>query len=160
MKYRQSVAIAASAAIVAVILDAGAKRWAETNLGDVATRGGDLIQLRLSHNSGVAFGMLAGNGKLVGLLVPAVLLAIAVVIIRSRPATMGWLGAGLLIGGGLANAVDRLGDGRVTDFIDVGIANQRWPTFNLADIFITFGCALLVIDAYQAAVRETDSASR
>ncbi len=158
MKHRQSVAMAISSAIVAMVIDAGTKRWAETSLGNAASRGGDLVQLRLSHNTGVAFGLVADHGQLIGLLVPAVLIVLACVIIRSRPGATGWLGVGLLIGGGLANAADRLRDGRVTDFIDVGIAAQRWPTFNFADIFITLGCALLVVDAYRAAARERNRA--
>ncbi|CAM9923671.1 unnamed protein product, partial [Chrysoparadoxa australica] len=46
---------------------------------------------------------------------------------------------GLFLGGGIANLLDRLVDGRVTDFIDVGVHSLRWPTFNLADMFIVMG---------------------
>jgi len=49
--------------------------------------------------------------------------------------------AGLILGGAVANFVDRISDGAVTDMIDVG----WWPTFNVADIAITTGVLLLVL---------------
>jgi signal peptidase II len=51
---------------------------------------------------------------------------------------------GLFLGGAVANFVDRLPDGRVTDFLDVGIGAYRWPTFNLADSFIVLGVAIFM----------------
>ena len=56
---------------------------------------------------------------------------------------------GLVLGGGTANLVDRFPDGRVTDFIDVGLGLHRWPTFNLADVFILTGVGLLLFSAYR-----------
>ena len=50
-------------------------------------------------------------------------------------------GAGLLVGGSLGNLIDRLSRGAVTDFIDL----TRWPAFNVADIGITVGAALIVL---------------
>jgi signal peptidase II len=47
---------------------------------------------------------------------------------------------GLLIGGSVANLVDRVRLGHVTDFLDVG----WWPAFNLADTFIVLGVAILL----------------
>jgi len=51
----------------------------------------------------------------------------------------------LLLGGAIANFGDRLLDGRVTDFLDVGLGITRWPTFNLADSFIMLGIAWLLL---------------
>ena len=50
----------------------------------------------------------------------------------------------LLCGGAVGNALDRLrsADG-VVDFIDVGVGASRWPTFNVADVAVTLGAALL-----------------
>ena len=52
---------------------------------------------------------------------------------------------GLLIGGAIGNLVDRLRFGYVIDFIDMGIGNVRWFTYNLADAFITVGAIFLVM---------------
>jgi signal peptidase II len=54
---------------------------------------------------------------------------------------------GLILGGAIANFGDRLPDGRVTDFLDVGVGATRWPTFNLADSFIVLGVAALALIA-------------
>ena len=94
------------------------------------------------QNSGIAFGFFAGATPIV-----TVLTALAV----------GWMllffaraGArhpvlptalGLLIGGSLANLVDRVRLGHVTDFLDF----RYWPAFNLADSFIVVGVAILLI---------------
>ena len=47
---------------------------------------------------------------------------------------------GLLVGGSLANLIDRLRLGHVTDFLDL----RFWPAFNLADSFIVVGVAILL----------------
>ena len=56
-----------------------------------------------------------------------------------------WIG--LIIGGALANATDRLVDGAVTDFLDVHINGYHWPTFNLADVAIVIGVVIVIFDA-------------
>jgi signal peptidase II len=55
------------------------------------------------------------------------------------------IGFGLLLGGGLANVVDRLvaSPHRVTDFIAV----SSFPVFNLADVAITLGFVILMVAA-------------
>jgi signal peptidase II len=60
---------------------------------------------------------------------------------RGAPA----IGFGLLLGGGLANVVDRLAASthRVTDFIAV----SSFPVFNLADVSITAGFIVLMVAA-------------
>ena len=44
----------------------------------------------------------------------------------------------------MGNLWDRLTAGSVVDFIDVGIGRWRWPTFNVADSFVTIGIILAV----------------
>jgi len=65
-------------------------------------------------------------------------------------ASQSWLGApvalALLAGGGTSNLLDRLlYDGRVTDFLNVGIGSLRTGIFNLADMAIMAGALLLVL---------------
>ncbi|HPJ23952.1 MAG TPA: signal peptidase II [Bacillota bacterium] len=52
---------------------------------------------------------------------------------------------GFLLGGAMGNFVDRFLDGRVIDFLDVGLGGMRWPTFNLADSFIVLSLAVLLL---------------
>ena len=56
----------------------------------------------------------------------------------------GWL-IGIFLGGALANFLDRLPDGNVTDFIDIGVGATRWPTFNLADSSIVLVLVVLLL---------------
>jgi signal peptidase II len=49
-----------------------------------------------------------------------------------------------IIGGALGNIFDRIVNGGVTDFIDIYYGSFRWPTFNLADFFITIGAILII----------------
>ena len=51
-----------------------------------------------------------------------------------------WLPIGLLAGGAIGNLIDRIHEGAVTDFVDIG----PWPAFNVADVEITLGVMILV----------------
>lgn len=108
------------------------------------------LELTLSHNTGVAFGLAGGAGvKLV--LVTALALAVIGYLFSRNPLRPGmWLAVGLLAGGALGNLLDRLRHDAVTDFIAVG----SWPPFNLADVSITLGVLLLVFFYLRDAERE------
>ena len=134
---RVTVILVLAAAVV--IVDALSKHWART---DLSTRGREFgpVDLSLGSNTGVAFGIGAGAPRWLVALVTALIIAtLTVVAVKLRPA----VAAGLVVGGGLANLVDRIGDGAVTDFIAV----PHWPTFNLADTAITCGAAWLGLAA-------------
>jgi signal peptidase II len=63
-----------------------------------------------------------------------------------------WLGAGLglVIGGAIGNAIDRVRLGAVVDFLDVHAAGYHWPAFNVADSAITVGVLLLLFDSLKS----------
>lgn len=98
------------------------------------------LELTLSHNRGVAFGLAGGAGT--GLVVVTVVaLAVIGYLFARNPGRPGmWVAVGLLAGGAIGNLADRVRVDAVTDFIAVG----SWPPFNLADIAITVGVVLLV----------------
>jgi signal peptidase II len=98
------------------------------------------LELTLSHNRGVAFGLAGGAGvKLV--LTTAIALAVIGFLFSRNPQRPGmWLAVGLVAGGAIGNLTDRIRADAVTDFIAVG----SWPAFNLADVSITLGVLLLV----------------
>jgi signal peptidase II len=102
------------------------------------------VRLSVHYNTGVSFGRLRDLGDLLvaGVAVLVAVLTVAVLVApgRYRPAL------GLLLGGAAGNLVDRLRfDGAVLDFIDP----SWWPAFNLADVFIVAGTALVVVQAFR-----------
>lgn len=54
-----------------------------------------------------------------------------------------------IIGGAVGNLIDRLKQGYVVDFLEVYVKNFRWPTFNVADSFISIGVILLIISIWR-----------
>lgn len=52
----------------------------------------------------------------------------------------------LIVGGALGNVIDRIRLKYVVDFIDMGIGNLRWFTYNLADAFVTVSAVILIIN--------------
>jgi len=60
-----------------------------------------------------------------------------------------FIALGLVAGGGISNLIDRLFyDGRVTDFLNIGIGSFRTGIFNLADMAILAGALLLILSRY------------
>lgn len=144
---RQRTLLIAAAVGVASI-DAVTKLAAEATLDDGPTHIVGPATLKLGHNSGVAFGLGATGPAWMVLVVTAVVIA-ALAAAAWRGAFTSPLIAGLVLGGAIANFVDRMNDRTVTDMIDVG----RWPTFNVADIAITTGIALLVLTQLRPAAQ-------
>jgi signal peptidase II len=134
-----------------VIADQAAKAAIEANLtlGEKVDVLGPL-QLTLSHNRGVAFGLAGGSGAPL-IVVTVVALGVVAFLFSRNPARPGmWVAAGLLAGGAFGNLADRVRVGAVTDFIDL----PAWPPFNLADVSITAGVLLLVFIYLREAERE------
>ena len=108
-------------------------------------------------NPGISFGMLADGGDVMRYLLTALALAVAGWLIWKVPQFQ-WLerlGAGLIAGGAIGNAIDRLRFGKVVDFIDVYVQTWHWPAFNIADAAITIGAGLWICSILVE--RETDS---
>lgn len=111
------------------------------------------LELTLSHNRGVAFGLAGGAGIGLVLLTVGALALIAYLFARdpSRPGM--WVACGMVAGGALGNLADRIFAGEVTDYIAVG----PWPPFNLADIAITCGVVLLALIYLRDAETESEA---
>jgi signal peptidase II len=123
-----------------VIFDQAAKALIESNLGvgekvDVIGP----LDLTLSHNSGVAFGLASGGGTRL-VIVTVIALGVVGYLFFRDPTRPGlWVAAGLLAGGALGNLADRIRADAVTDYVLIG----SWPAFNLADVAVTAGVLLL-----------------
>lgn len=139
----ERIALAATA-VVLVVLDLSLKAWAGRVLAGGAAVDLRVIQLRLAFNSGMAFSfgdtlpsqlVLGGTGMVIAGLVVFVWRTAPT---ASLPVRLGLAG---VLAGAIANLVDRAADGVVTDYLHTG----WFPTFNLADILITVGSAVLVL---------------
>lgn len=133
-----------TAAAVLAATDLIIKAWADHALADGHPINLGVLQLRLAYNPGMAFSL---GGTLptwfVLTLTAAITAAIAVYAWREAPIAtrMVRLGLTVLLGGAVANLVDRGVNGVVTDYLHTG----WWPTFNLADVYIISGVVLLVL---------------
>ncbi|KGN36272.1 signal peptidase II [Knoellia subterranea] len=131
------------AAVTVAAIDLAAKAASEVRLADSSVDLG-LLQLQLAYNSGVAFSM--GNALPAAVIV-TVTAAIAVALMGyawHRAPQAGWVeraAGGAVIGGAVANVVDRARDGVVTDYLHTG----WWPTFNLADTFLITGFIVIAL---------------
>ena len=104
------------------------------------------LNLFLTWNQGIAFGMLSFNEgnlyKYITILILIVILIIYFLLIKSD----GFKRYSLLmiLGGALGNFFDRVYYKAVPDFIDFHIENFHWFTFNVADIFISLGVFFMI----------------
>lgn len=102
-----------------------------------------VLQLRLAYNTGVAFSLGDQLPTAVVLAVTAALTALIGVFAwrtASGSPPLQTIGLAALVAGATANVIDRFLDGKVTDYFHTG----WWPTFNLADTYITCGVVLVL----------------
>lgn len=102
-------------------------------------------------NRGVSFGLLASDAEWTrwGFTGFSVLVSVGLIVwLRSAAGRWLRLGIGLVVGGAIGNAVDRVRFGAVFDFVDVHVAGWHWPAFNLADAAIMLGAAAIMLDAF------------
>jgi signal peptidase II len=139
----KSLRVLLPVAAIVLALDQCTKQLAVTHLQDHPI---DVIKgvltFRLTLNSGGAFGILQG---VPGLFLAATVLVVGLLVVwvRQLADTRLLVPLGMMLGGGLGNASDRLFrdlGGRVVDWIDFHV----WPVFNLADSAIVIGVILVV----------------
>ena len=109
-----------------------------------------LLNLTRVHNTGAAFGLLAGQPSILRTIffLAVSLVAMGVVlwmIFRLPPdQKVEIVALSIIFGGALGNVIDRARLGEVVDFIDVYYRSYHWPAFNVADSAITIGVLLLL----------------
>jgi len=145
------------AAVVTLIVDQASKLWL-LHVFDIGHRGmvrvTPFFDLVLAWNTGISYGWLQNMGAtgqtllMAGKAVAIVLLAIWMARSQTRLAV---IGLGLIIGGAIGNAIDRIAYGAVVDFalFHIAIAGKTysWYVFNLADAAIVAGVAALLYDS-------------
>ncbi len=138
-------------AALLIVLDQGTKAWISQSL-TYAERIHILpvFDLTLLFNTGAAFSFLAEGGGAQRWLFTGIALIAAALILRWLYTHAGQrlLCAALasILGGALGNALDRLMHGHVVDFLLFYWRDWYFPAFNVADVAITCGAGLLILD--------------
>lgn len=100
------------------------------------------------YNTGAAFSILQGKNLLFIIMITIFLLVLGCWLYKNRDkiSTLQKYAFCLIISGGLGNLLDRIFRGAVIDFLDFGINNLRWPSFNVADSIICAAVFLIILD--------------
>lgn len=131
--------LTALAAALTLLADQISKRFLQDASGPLIP---GLVSLRGARNTGAAFSLLSHLPWLTPLLSGLVIAGLICFLIRKRPAGLTGFALALVLGGALGNLTDRLRLGYVIDFLQLDFIS--FPIFNLADVAITAGCALLI----------------
>ena len=145
-------------AVISLVLDQASKLWL-LNVFDLNRRGGmrltpffDLIPV---WNTGISYGWLQNDspaGQIALMAVKAVaVVALTIWMVRAQT-RLATVALGLIIGGAIGNAIDRLAYGAVFDFalfhVEIAGNTYNWYVFNLADVAIVAGVAALLYDSF------------
>ena len=136
-------------AVIVFVLDQLTKRWVQQSIPLYEARPvvGDYIRIVHTENTGAAMGLLPERTTLLSVL--SVFAVFAILYYYRQIASRSPLVAatlGMQLGGAFGNLVDRVGQGYVVDFIDVGIPNGwRFWAFNVADSSIVVGIVLVTL---------------
>jgi len=149
------------AAVITLVADQASKLW----LLDVfelghrvaasgAVRVTPFLDLVLAWNTGISFGWLQGDSAMVqiGLMAIKALAVILLAVWMARSRTLlATIALGMIIGGAIGNAIDRIAYGAVVDFallhLEIAGKTFNWYVFNLADVAIVAGVIALLYDS-------------
>jgi signal peptidase II len=138
--------VIAACAVAVFVADRVTKNWVAENVPLNQPRQviGDYVRIVHAENTGAAFGLLPERTTLLSVL--SVLAVVAIVYYYRQIASSSWLVTatlGMQLGGAAGNLVDRVRQGYVIDFVDVGVGDIRFWAFNVADSSIVVGIAIV-----------------
>ena len=156
MRNRSNAALFWPMLLVVLVVDVVTKAIAERAL---LPRGiphdvfGNWFRFTLVYNPGAAFGLNLGPQSrwiFSGLTIVALVILVRLYL-GTRPGDTARVSAlALVCAGAIGNLLDRLRSFfGVVDFIDIGIGDSRWPTFNVADMAVSIGAGLLAYVLWQ-----------
>ncbi len=144
--------------VVSVACDQATKAIAKQYLapGSLLSYAGDTFRLQYAENSGAFLSLGASLPEpwrhlIFTVLVGIFLLGLLVYLLVSRSLpSAAIICLSFVFAGGIGNLIDRIAyDGRVIDFLNLGIGPLRTGIFNIADMAITFGALFLAFDTYR-----------
>ncbi len=121
------------------------------------------FNLTYVHNTGAAFSFLSEAGGWQRWFFAAMAFTISIVLSvwlyrLKKHETFLAVALALVLGGAIGNLIDRLAYGYVIDFLDVYYQSWHWPAFNVADMAISLGVFLMLLENFGVGVKtpETD----
>ena len=142
-------------ALAIVVADQLTKHWAVNALVDRDIAVFWTLRFNLSYNTGMAFSRGQNFGPIIGV-IALIVVVVLLLMLKRQPGRLTDVAVGMIVGGAIGNVIDRLFRqeawfrGGVVDFIDF----QWFPIFNIADIGVTVGGALLVLASWLVGRRE------
>jgi signal peptidase II len=120
--------------------------WRSFTVGQSVDVIDGLFRITLVRNPGAAFGVFQG-GRVVFVVASVVAIVFIILVARKLSPAERYKRflLGLILGGAIGNLIDRVYAGEVIDFLEIGIKNHWWPVFNVADMGVSIGAALLLI---------------
>jgi signal peptidase II len=145
-------------ALAVLALDQASKLWL-LFVFDIGNRGAvkltPFFDLVLAWNVGISFGLFQNDSPLaqISLMIIKAVAVIVLAIWMARSRTLiATIALGMIIGGAIGNAIDRLAYGAVVDFalfhLQIGRNSFNWYVFNLADVAIVAGVAALLYESF------------
>jgi signal peptidase II len=158
MKNWARAVVVLSVVVGTIGCDRVSKRLAARELADGPRQSylGDTLRVEYIENAGGFLGLGSNLPAWARTLIftlgtAAVLLVVTFGMVRQAGAATATLGLALLWAGGVSNLVDRIAQGRVVDFLNVGIGPLRTGIFNVADMAITLGVVLVLLSGRRTA---------
>lgn len=135
-------------ALVVIAVDQITKQlaWHYFDIGRFVEIIPGIFRITLVKNAGAAFGMFEGGRAF--FIATSLIAAGVILYIGLRLPPSQWrkrLLLGLILGGAVGNLIDRVYDGAVIDFLEMGVGGYWWPVYNVADIAVSVGAVLLLI---------------
>ncbi len=130
-----------------LVIDQLTKAWIIANVapGSAIRVAGEYLRLINSENDGALFGLFGSAAPVMAVVSVAVIGLIVGYHARSSRNLVLSTALGLLLGGALGNLVDRIRFGFVIDWVDMGIGELRFWTYNVGDAAITGAILLLIL---------------
>ncbi len=123
--------------------------WSVIPVPYLMARVTNFFNIVFTWNPGTAFSLfrtLGDNAPLIMIIATGVIIALLLYYLIMRCKHYERTPLILIIGGAIGNLVDRLRFGAVIDFLDFHIGGAHWPSFNIADAFITIGILVYILN--------------
>lgn len=138
--------------VILAILDQVSKTWAVGNFAyGVIYKIIPMFNIQLVYNYGISFSLFSASMYYYLILIFGMIITMGLITwLVKIPSEQKLKIASItfILGGAIGNLVDRAFRGYVVDFIDFTIGHWHWYNFNLADVWISFGAFLMILDLF------------